>query len=78
MAWVAPRDWSTITNGIVTAAMLNTDVRDNLLFLGGTSDVTSGHTHTGAAGMGAASMSGLTLTNLGVLTFANQGGNDFR
>ena len=72
MAWTAPRDWTGISDDIVTAAMLNTDVRDNLLFLGGTSDVTTGHTHTGAAGMGAKSMSGLTLTNLGVLTFADQ------
>jgi hypothetical protein len=71
MAWVAPRDWSDnsdVPNGIVTAAMLNVDVRDNL-------GVLSTHQHTGAAGMGAASMSGLTLTNLGVLTFANQSAN---
>jgi len=68
MAWTTPRDWTdddvAVPNGIVTAAMLNTDVRDNLLVL-------STHTHTGAAGMGAASMSGLTLTALGTLTFAD-------
>jgi hypothetical protein len=73
MAWTAPRNWSDISDDIVTAAMLNTDVRDNLLFLGGTSDVTTGHTHTGAAGMGAASMSGLTLTALVNLTFTDEG-----
>jgi len=75
MAWTTPRDWTGITDGIVTAAQLNTDIRDNLLFLGGTSDVTSGHTHTGAAGMGAATMSALTLTNLVTLTFADQSAN---
>jgi hypothetical protein len=71
MAWTTPRDWTGISDDIVTAAQLNVDVRDNLLFLGGTSDVTSGHTHTGAAGMGAASMSGLTLTALGSMTFSD-------
>ena len=71
MAWTTPRDWTGISDSIVTAAQLNVDVRDNLLFLGGTSDVTSGHTHTGAAGMGAASMSGLTLTALGSMTFSD-------
>jgi len=72
MAWTAPRDWTAITDGIVTAAQLNTDVRDNLSFVGGTDDVTTGHTHTGAAGMGASTMSALTLTALGTLTFADQ------
>jgi len=75
MAWTAPRDWTAITDGIVTAAQLNTDVRDNLSFLGGTADVATGHTHTGAAGMGAATMSALTLTALVTLTFANQSAN---
>jgi hypothetical protein len=68
MAWTTPRDWSGISNDIVTAAMLNVDVRDNL-------NVLSTHAHTGAAGQGGASMSGLTLTSLGVLTFANQSAN---
>ena len=75
MGWTTPRDWTGVTDGIVTAGQLNTDIRDNLLFLGGTSDVTSGHTHTGAAGMGAATMSALTLTNLVTLTFADQSAN---
>lgn len=68
MAWTTPRDWTAITDGIVTAASLNTDVRDNSNFL-------SVHTHSGAAGMGAASMSALTLTNLVTLTFADQSAN---
>ena len=71
MAWTAPRDWSdntAVPDGIVTAAMLNTDVRDNL-------GVLSTHTHTGAAGQGGTSMSGLTLASLATLTFANQSAN---
>ena len=65
MAWTTPRDWTGISDDIVTAAMLNVDVRDNLTVL-------STHTHTGAAGMGAASMSGLTLTALVNLTFTTK------
>jgi len=68
MAWTTPRDWTGISNDIVTAAMLNVDVRDNL-------NVLSTHTHTGAAGQGGASMSGLTLTALATLTFADQSAN---
>ena len=68
MVWNTPRDWTGITDDIVTSAMLNADVRDNLNFL-------SVHTHTGAAGMGANSMSGITFTNLVTLTFADQSAN---
>ena len=69
MAWTAPLDWSNasaVPSGIVTAAMLNEQIRDNL-------GVLSTHTHTGAAGMGATTMSGLTLTGLVNLTFADEG-----
>jgi len=66
MAWTAPRDWAAISGGIVTAASLNTDVRDNL-------GVLSTHTHTGAAGFGASSMTGLTLAAIVNLTFADEG-----
>ena len=67
MAWTAPRDWTAISGGIVTAASLNTDVRDNL-------GVLSTHTHTGGdVGQGASTMTGLTLTALGTLTFADSG-----
>ena len=73
MAWTAPRDWSDdvtdVPGGIVTAAMLNVDLRDNLTAL-------SSHSHTGSAGQGASSMSGLTLTALGVLTFNDTGAPD--
>jgi len=68
MAWTAPRDWTAISGGIVTAASLNTDVRDNL-------GVLSTHTHTGAAGFGASTLSGLTLAALVNLTFADQSAN---
>jgi hypothetical protein len=68
MAWTTPRDWTGISDDIVTAAMLNVDVRDNLAFLGV-------HSHTGAAGMGLASMSGLTLAALVTMTFADQSAN---
>ena len=68
MAWTTPRDWTGITNDIVTAAMLNVDVRDNL-------NVLSTHAHSGAAGMGASSMSGLSLAALATLTFADQSAN---
>ena len=71
MAWTAPRDWSDdsdVPDGIVTAAMLNVDVRDNFTVL-------SSHSHTGSAGQGAASMSGLTLAALATLTFADQSAN---
>lgn len=64
MAWTTPRDWTGITNDIVTAAQLNVDIRDNL-------GVLSTHAHTGAAGQGVASMSGLTLAALVSLTFAD-------
>ena len=64
MAWTTPRDWTGISNDIVTAAQLNVDIRDNL-------GVLSTHAHTGAAGQGATSMTGLTLAALVSLTFAD-------
>jgi len=68
MVWTTPRDWTGITNDIVTSSMLNVDIRDNM-------NVLSTHTHTGAAGQGGASMSGVTLAALATLTFANQSAN---
>jgi hypothetical protein len=68
MAWITPLDWTGITDDIVTAAQLNQQLRDNL-------NVLSGHTHTGAAGMGSASLSGVSLAALGTLTFADQSAN---
>ena len=46
MGWVAPLDWTGITNDVVTSAQLNQQIRDNL-------NVLSTHAHSGAAGMGA-------------------------
>ena len=68
MAWTTPRDWTGISGNIVTAAQLNVDLRDNL-------NVLSTHTHTGAAGMGSATLSGVTLSALTTLTFADQSAN---
>ena len=68
MVWTTPLDWTGITNDIVTAAQLNQQLRDNL-------NVLSSHTHTGAAGMGSASLSGISLAALGTLTFADQSAN---
>tara|TARA_Y100000310_G_scaffold341938_1_gene442990 strand:- start:173 stop:955 length:783 start_codon:yes stop_codon:yes gene_type:complete len=68
MAWETPLDWTGITDNIVTANQLNEQLRDNL-------NVLSTHTHTGAAGMGSASMSGISMTAIGTLTFADQSAN---
>ena len=68
MGWTTPRDWTGISGNIVTAAQLNVDLRDNL-------NVLSTHTHTGAAGMGSATLSGVTLSALTTLTFADQSAN---
>ena len=66
MAWSAPRTW--VADEIVTAALLNTELRDNLLVL-------STHAHTGAAGMGASTLSAVSMTSLATATFADQSGN---
>ena len=50
MAWTTPRDY--VTNEILTAAILNVDHRDNL-------NVLSTHAHSGAAGNGNSSLTGL-------------------
>ena len=50
MAWTAPRTY--VTGEVVTASILNTDVRDNLLNL-------STHVHGGAAGDGDDQLSGV-------------------
>ena len=50
MAWTSPRTW--VANEVVTAALMNTHVRDNLSAL-------STHTHTGAAGDGDDVLSGI-------------------
>ena len=51
---------------MVVATDLNTHIRDNLLVL-------STHAHSGAAGMGSSTLSGVTLTGLEVLVLASPG-----
>jgi hypothetical protein len=76
MAWTTPIDWSNasaVPSGIVTAEMLNANVRENLNAL-------SLHAHGGSAGDGASTLPGVTLTtptltNLVTLTFADQSAN---
>ena len=46
MAWTAPRTW--VIGEVPIAALMNTHVRDNLIFLGDT------HDHSGDAGDGLA------------------------
>lgn len=53
---------------MITGAILNTQVRDNLVFLGV-------HTHTGAAGMGSSTLSGVSISTLAVPTLADQSGS---
>ena len=65
MAWTAPKSW---TSTMVTAAMMNTYVKANL-------DVLSTHAHNGSAGMGASSLSGITLTALVSPQLADQSGS---
>jgi hypothetical protein len=50
MAWTAPKTWAT--GDLVTAALLNTHIRDNQL-------VVSTHTHSGAAGDGNDELTGI-------------------
>jgi hypothetical protein len=58
LAWTSPLTWTVAQ--LVTAANLNTHIRDNLNAL-------SGHTHTGAAGDGSANISPTTITMGGAL-----------
>ncbi len=63
MAWNTPATWAT--DQIVTAAELNTQVRDNFNAL-------SVHEHSGAAGDGSNSLGTVSLGNLNSITFADQ------
>lgn len=55
MAWTNPLTW--VTNQLVTTLQMNTHIRDNLNFLGI-------HTHTGAAGDGAADVGPINRLDL--------------
>ena len=65
MVWTTPESWSST---MVTAALLNTHIRDNFL-------VISTHAHSGAAGMGSTTLSGVSISALAVPTFADQSGS---
>ena len=69
MAWTAPKTWAA--SEVILASgtgSLNEQIRDNLTVL-------STHAHTGAAGMGASTLSTVTLGGLNTVTFADQSGN---
>ena len=61
MAWTSPRTW--VAAEVITAALFNTHIRDNLLAL-------SGHGHSGAAGDGA-----MALASLSTVDLADQSGS---
>lgn len=66
MAWTAPVTWTT--GQIVMASgtgSLNEQIRDNFLAL-------SGHAHTGAAGDGSATLTGVSFSNTAGYQFADQ------
>ena len=62
MAWTTPKSW---TSSMVDAALLNIHIRDNFLAL-------SGHVHSGSAGDGSATLSGVSLSALAVPVLADQ------
>ena len=65
MVWATPKSW---TSTQVTAAMLNTEIKDNL-------DVLGTHAHSGAAGMGSSTLSGVSLSALATPQMADQSGS---
>jgi len=67
MAWTAPKTWGI---SLVTGAILNTQLKDNLTVL-------STHTHTGAGGFGSTSIAPTVLSSATqtILTFVDQSGN---
>lgn len=64
MAWYTPKSW---TSTMVSAAMLNSNIRDNLLVL-------STHAHSGEAGMGSRTLSGPSIAALTTPVLADQSG----
>ena len=69
MAWTAPATWTT--DQIVMASgsgSLNEQLRDNLLAL-------DQHAHTGAAGDGSSTLTGVTISNTAGFQFADQSSN---
>ena len=67
MAWTSPKTWGI---SLVTGAILNTQLKDNLTVL-------STHTHTGAGGFGSATLSVTVLSTSSqtIWTFVDQSAN---
>ena len=65
MAWTTPKSW---TSSMVTAAILNAQIKAN-------SDSLSAHAHSGAAGNGSATLSGVSLAALAGPVLAAPGGS---
>ena len=65
MAWTAPKSW---TSSMVTSTILNAQIKAN-------EEVLSTHAHSGAAGNGSATLSGVSLSALAVPVLADQSGN---
>ena len=65
MAWGTPLTWAST---MVTATIMNAQIKSNL-------DVLSSHAHSGAAGMGSATLSGVSISALAVPVFADQSGS---
>jgi hypothetical protein len=65
MAWTTPKSW---TSSMVTSTDLNAQIKAN-------EDVLSAHAHSGAAGNGSATLSGVSLTALEVMVLAAPGGS---
>lgn len=63
-AWTAPRTWST--DELVTAAMMNTHVRDNLLNVHEQFDTSTGHDHDGSDSKQIYGIGALVWTYMGV------------
>ena len=65
MAWVTPLTWAS---SMVTATIMNAQIKGQL-------DVLTSHAHSGAAGMGSTTLSGVSISALAVPTFADQEGS---
>ena len=65
MAWTTPKSW---TSSMVTSTILNAQIKAN-------EETLSTHAHSGAAGNGSATLSGVSLSALAVPVLADQSGN---
>ena len=65
MAWTAPYSFSS---SMVTVAIMNAQIKDNLTFL-------STHNHSGAGGAGSSTLSATVLSSQNYFPFADQSAN---